>query len=73
MSTDLAPSDDERVALFSTESSTYHLEPDRTTRIVVMDLRGGRTVLIAIESRGDHDLRDILETADPAAGTIRWR
>jgi hypothetical protein len=73
MSTDLAPSDDERVALFSTDGSTYHLEPDRTTRIVVMDLRGGRTILIAIESRGDHDLRDILDTADPAAGTIRWR
>jgi tRNA A-37 threonylcarbamoyl transferase component Bud32 len=73
LSTDLAPADDERVALFSTEGSTYRLEPDRTTRIVVMDLRGGRTILIAIESRGDHDLRDILDTADPAAGTIRWR
>ncbi len=73
LSTDIAPSDDERVALFSTEGSTYRLEPDRTTRIVVMDLRDGRTILIAIESRGDHDLRDILDTADPAAGTIRWR
>jgi serine/threonine-protein kinase len=73
LSTDLAPSEHERVALFSTESSTYHLEPERITRIVVMDLRGGRTILIAIESRGDHDLRDILDTADPAAGTIRWR
>ena len=73
LSTDIAPANDERIALFSTNSSTYRLEPDRTTRIVVLDLRGGRTILIAIESRGEHDLRDILDTADTAAGTIRWR
>jgi hypothetical protein len=39
----------------------------------VIDLLGGDTVLIAIESSDGHDLRDILDTADPAAGTIHWR
>jgi serine/threonine-protein kinase len=72
LSTDLAPSGSRRVALFSTESSTFHLEPDRTTRIVVIDLRGDETILLAIEPNDGFELRDILETADPAAGTIRW-
>jgi hypothetical protein len=73
LSTDLAPSDSERVALFSTKGSTFHLEPDRTTRIVVIDLEGDETILLAIEPNDGSELRDILETADPAAGTIRWR
>jgi hypothetical protein len=73
LSTDLAPTQDRRVRLFATDASTYHLEPDRVTRIVVIDLRGGKTVLIAIESSAGHDLRDILDTADAAAGTIHWR
>ena len=73
MSTDLAPIDSERVALFSTEGTTFHLEPDRTTRVVVMDLPGDDLLLFAIEPHDGFELRDILETADPAAGTIRWR
>ena len=73
LSTDLAPSDNERVALFATDSSTFHLEPDRTTRIVVIDLPGDETVLLAIEPNDGSELRDILEIADPVAGTIRWR
>jgi eukaryotic-like serine/threonine-protein kinase len=73
LSTDLAPTDDRRVRLFATGASTYHLEPDRVTRIVVIDLRGGKTALIAIESSAGHELRDILDTADAAAGTIHWR
>ena len=73
LSTDLAPSDNERVALFATDNSTFHLEPDRTTRIVVIDLPGDDTVLLAIEPNDGSELRDILEIADPVAGTIRWR
>lgn len=73
LSTDLAPVDDKAVALFATEGSVYNLEPDRTTRIVVVDLKGGGTALIAIEPNGGFKLADILETADPAAGTVRWR
>jgi serine/threonine protein kinase len=72
-STDLAPRDDERVALFATEGSTFNLEPNRTTRVVVVDIKGGGTALLAIEPNNDFKLADILETADPAAATIRWR
>ena len=73
LSTDLASSGPERVPLFATEGSTFHLEPERTTRIVVIDTPGDGTVLLAIEPNDGHELRDILETADPAAGSIRWR
>jgi hypothetical protein len=73
ISTDLAPADDERVALFATEGSVFNLEPGRTTRIVVVDLKGGGTALIAIEPNDGFELVDILETADPAAATVRWR
>jgi eukaryotic-like serine/threonine-protein kinase len=71
-SVDLTPTDGERVALFATASSTYYLEPERTTRVVAVDVKG-QTVLIAIEPADGYSLRDILDTADVAAGTIRWR
>jgi hypothetical protein len=61
------------VDLFATATSVFHLEPDRTTRVVVVDLKGGRTALIAIEPGDGSELREILVTADPAAGTIHWR
>ncbi|HEV8697625.1 MAG TPA: protein kinase [Candidatus Limnocylindrales bacterium] len=73
LSTDLAPLGDKRVALFATEGSVFNLEPDRSTRIVVVDLKEGGTALIAIEPNSGFELADILETADAAAGTIRWR
>jgi eukaryotic-like serine/threonine-protein kinase len=73
LSTDLEPLDDQRVALFATEGSIFNLEPNRTTRIVVVDLRGGGTALIAIEPSDGSELPAILEAADPAAGTIAWR
>lgn len=72
LSIDVAPTDSARVALFRTDGSTYQLEPDRTTRIVVMDLPHAALV-IAIEPHDGFDLADILATADDAAGTIRWR
>jgi protein kinase-like protein len=73
LSTDLATVGDNRVALFATEGAVFNLEPDRTTRIVVVDIKGGGTALIAIEPADGFALADILETADPAAGTVRWR
>jgi hypothetical protein len=73
LSSDLEPLAGERVPLFSTAGSTYHLEPDRTTRVVVVDLPGDELAVLAIEPSEGHDLRDILETADAAAGTIDWR
>ena len=72
-SSDLEPVGTERVPLFSTEGSTFNLEPDRATRVVVVDLPGDDMVVLAIEPNDGYELRDILDTADPAAGTIRWR
>ena len=72
LSVDLSPIDSASVTLFRTDGSAFQLEPDRTTRIVVMDVRGD-TVLLAIEPGDGSDLRDILDSADPAAGTMRWR
>ncbi|MEO5885776.1 MAG: hypothetical protein ABIQ58_09710, partial [Candidatus Limnocylindrales bacterium] len=72
LSVDVSPVDGRRLALFANGASTFFLEPGRTTRIVAIDVRG-ETLLLVIEPGADADLRAILETADPAAGTIRWR
>jgi hypothetical protein len=72
-SSDFEPVGTERVPLFSTEGSTFNLEPDRATRVVVVDLPGDDMVVLAIEPNDGYELRDILDAADPAAGTIRWR
>jgi tRNA A-37 threonylcarbamoyl transferase component Bud32 len=72
LSSDLTPIDSARVQLFATDGTTFYLEPDRTTRVVVMDLRKA-TILLAIEPHEGFELADILETADAAAATMRWR
>ena len=72
LSSDLTPIDSARVQLFATNGTTFYLEPDRTTRVVVMDLRKA-TILLAIEPHEGFELADILETADAAAATMRWR
>ena len=72
LSSDLTPIDSARVQLFATTGTTYFLEPDRTTRVVVMNLRKA-TLLLAIEPHEGFELADILETADDAAATLRWR
>jgi eukaryotic-like serine/threonine-protein kinase len=72
LSVDLTPLDSQRVTLFATASATFSLEPDRTTRLVALDVRG-TVVLLAIEPSDRSDLDTILDTADVAAGTIRWR
>jgi hypothetical protein len=72
LSVDIAPVGGSRVALFSTASTTFYLEPDRTTRVVAVDVRGS-AVLLVIEPADGSDLAAILETADAAAGSIRWR
>jgi hypothetical protein len=73
LSADLTPIDSARIELFATVGTTFYLEPDRTTRIVVVDLPRQRTILLAIEPAEGLELTDILESADVAAGTIRWR
>jgi serine/threonine protein kinase len=73
LSTDLAPTGNDRVPLFATQGSVFNLEPDRTTRIVVVDIKGGGTALIAIEPKDGFELSDILSTADAVASSIDWR
>jgi hypothetical protein len=73
LSSDFAPSGDERVPLFSIEGSTFHVEPERTTRVLVIDLPEDELIVLAIEPNDGYTLRDLLDTADEAAATIRWR
>ncbi|MGK2852452.1 MAG: PT domain-containing protein, partial [Candidatus Limnocylindrales bacterium] len=72
VSIDVAPVGSSRIALLGTGGSAFYLEPDRTTRVLAVDVRGATLVMI-IEPADGSDLRSIIETADPAAGTIRWR
>jgi hypothetical protein len=72
LSVDLTPLDDEPILLFATDGGAFRLEADRTTRVVVLDIKGD-TILLAIEPDEGHDLRDLLGVVDPVAGTIRWR
>lgn len=70
-SVDVSPVGRERLSMLGTGESTYYLEADRTTRVVAVDVDGEVVVLI-IEPSDDADLRAILDTADPVAGTISW-
>ncbi|HUP54717.1 MAG TPA: protein kinase [Methylomirabilota bacterium] len=72
LSTDLTPIDSARIQLFATNGTTFFLEPDRTTRVVVMNLKNA-TILVAIEPHEGYELGDILASADDAAATLRWR
>ncbi len=71
-SIDISPIGGRRVSLFTNPTSTFMIEPGQTTRVVVIDVRGSVVVLV-IEPTRQSDLRAILDTADDAAGTIRWR
>jgi hypothetical protein len=73
LSVDLTTIDNERIPLFATDGTTYYLEPDVTTRLVAMDLKGGDTLLITIEPANGSTLQDLLATADDVAGSIRFR
>ena len=72
LSVDLSPVNQDRLALFTNGTDSFYLEPSRTTRVVAIDTRDG-TVILVIEPGDGFDLRDILDRADPAAGSIRWR
>lgn len=72
LSIDASTVDPVRVAIFRTTGGTYRLEPGRTTRLVAMDVDDA-VVLLVIEPDERSDLRALLDTADVAAGTIRWR
>jgi hypothetical protein len=69
---DLAPVDDRPVLLFRTSDHAYALQPGRVTRLVAVDV-DGRAIVFAIEPAPGLDLRSIMDTADDAAATMRWR
>ncbi len=71
-SVDVTPKSSERPAVFRTGDRIYALAPGRTTRLVVLDTDSGPLIL-AIEPSDGHTLREILDTADDVAGTIRFR
>lgn len=72
LSVDLTPTAGDRIELFATDSATYYLEPDATTRVVAIDVHGG-AVLLVIEPSGRATLAEILATADGVAASIDWR
>ena len=72
LSTDLTPTGTDRIELFATGGATYLLEPDATTRVVAIDVRGG-TVVLVIEPTGQATLADLLVTADDVAASLDWR
>lgn len=71
-STDLTPSDDSAHDLFAAGAATIRVEAAGTTRVVALDVDGGPLVLVIAPASG-HTLRDLLDTADDAAATIRPR
>jgi hypothetical protein len=68
---DLAPTGD-RVALFATDSQTYYLEANRTTRLLVVDAPGGPLV-IAVAAGENQSLDRITPTTDPIVKSLRFR
>ncbi len=68
---ELRPGGSERVALFGTGAQTYFLETYGTTRLLVVEARGGPLV-IAIEPVDGSALRDILPTAGSVVDSLRF-
>ncbi len=69
---DLAPTGPDRVPLFGTGDQTFYLEPDGTTRIIVIDGKDG-VLVIAIEPSQDSTLESILKPAQPFVTSLRFR
>jgi hypothetical protein len=69
---DLSASGPQRLPLFSTASQTFYLEPDDTTRIMVVEARDG-ILLIAIEPAEGRRLDDILPIAEAVVHSLRFR
>ena len=69
---DLSTTGRERVPLFGSGSQTFFLEPNGTTRIVVIDGVAGPLV-IAIEATGDGQSTAIVKIAMPVATSVHFR
>jgi hypothetical protein len=69
---DLAPTGPDRVPLFGTSTQTFYLEPNGTTRLIVIDGDDG-VVVIAIEPSSDSTLESILPEANRVISSVRFR
>ena len=69
---DLSPTGRRRVALFGNGSETFFLEPNGTTRIVVIDSAAGPLV-IAIEAAADRQPAAIVKLAMTVATSVHFR
>jgi hypothetical protein len=69
---DLSPTGRDRVALFGSGSETFFLEPNGTTRLVVVDTDAGPLV-IAIEAAPDRQPAAIVKVATPVVSSVRFR
>jgi serine/threonine-protein kinase len=69
---DLSATGSQRLPLFSTADQTFYLEPDDTTRIIVVEARDG-ILLIAIEPAEGGQLDDILPIAEAVVDSLRFR
>jgi serine/threonine-protein kinase len=69
---DLSPTGTSRLPLFSTTDQTFYLEPDGTTRIIVVDAQDG-ILVIAIEPAQDGRLEDIIPIANAVIDSLRFR
>ena len=69
---DLSPTGPDRVALFGSESQTFFLEPNGTTRLSVIDTDAG-PVVIAIEPAADRQPAAIVKIATPVVTSVHFR
>ena len=69
-SVDLTTDGGRCVDLFRSDDGTsYRLGPDRTTRMVALDLGGDEPLVMGIQPDDGHTLRQILDTADDVAAS----
>jgi hypothetical protein len=69
---DLSPTGSVRVAIFSTADQTYYLETHGTTRLIVVDAKGGPFV-IAVEPVEGSTLKAVLPAAEAVIDSLRFR
>jgi serine/threonine-protein kinase len=69
---DLAPTGPDRVPLFGAGDQTFYLEPDGTTRIIVVDGKDG-VLVIAIEPAEDSTLETMLPKARSVVNSLRFQ
>jgi hypothetical protein len=69
---DLTPTGPDRIALFSTMTQTFYLEPVGTTRVTAIDGPNG-PIVIAIQPAEDSTIDAIRKVADPVVKSFAFR